>query len=144
MAALPSGLPDIVGKDEDIVRFLCQSGHYNSTGARPAAFYPKPESKETSVSRHGIEPRDILWQIGLLAAGTRKLHGAIFLKAADILDAGLAIDPSEPPLRHGAMRNWFWSADNPDLQRSRQLVAAQLLASKSVNLLHYLRPNAAT
>ena len=40
MGMLPSGLPNIVGDDEEITRFLTQSSHYNSAMPKPAAFMP--------------------------------------------------------------------------------------------------------
>jgi len=57
---LPSGLPEHVGCDEDVARFLTSSGHYNASAVKPAAFMPNPRNGETSVFRHGAEPMDDL------------------------------------------------------------------------------------
>lgn len=87
MSGLASGLPEIVGDDEDIARFLTQSSHFSTTTAKPNAFLPSPRDRETSVSRHGRNPAAELWALGEAAAGQRKLYGAAILKARDIRSA---------------------------------------------------------
>ena len=51
MATLPSGLPELVGDEEDLTRFITQSNHFNSFMAKPAAFLPNPKYRNTSVFR---------------------------------------------------------------------------------------------
>jgi hypothetical protein len=45
MTMLPSGLPERVSDNEDLSRFLTQSGQFNSLGAKPAAFLPSPKHR---------------------------------------------------------------------------------------------------
>ena len=81
---IASGLPDVVGDDEDVARFLTSSSHYNSRIAKPAAFLPSKDGQETSVFRHGPEPSGGLWALANDHVGPeRKLHGAAIMKAAD-------------------------------------------------------------
>jgi hypothetical protein len=129
MATLPSGLPDRVGDDEDLARFLTQSNHFNAVMAKPAAFLPAPRSRETSVSRHGRTPLEGLWEIGLAAAGSRKLYGAALAKAHTVRAAQLEVFADEPPPRHAAIRNWPWIEGDPQLQKSKQMELAILIAS---------------
>ena len=134
MALLPSGLNDVVADDEDIARFLTQRGQFSREIAKPAAFLPSVESRETSVSRHGAEPAERLWKIGRAAAGDRTLYGAAIIKAESIRAAKLEIEASEPPPRHAAIRDWPWP-DDPDLRKAQQKERALLLASRTIHLL---------
>lgn len=134
MDSLPSGLPEHVGEDEDFARFLTQSGQYNSQMAKPAAFLPSKD-RETSVSRHGREPAERLWELGLAAAGERKLHGAAIFRAQAVRAAKLTVIADEPPPRHAAIRGWSWVENDPGLQKAQQLEAASVLASQSVLML---------
>jgi hypothetical protein len=61
MATLPSGLEEIAADDEDLARYLTSSSQFNAIMVKPAAFLPNPKDHETSVFRHGSEPRDRLW-----------------------------------------------------------------------------------
>jgi hypothetical protein len=131
MEFLPSGLPDQVADDEDLARFLVQSNQFNETVVKPAAFLPNPKKRETSISRHGAEPAQRLWEIGLVAAGTRSLYGAAILKAWAVREASLDVFSDEPPPRHGAIRRWPWIDDDPELQRAQQKERALALASAS-------------
>lgn len=136
MATLPSGLSDIVADEEDLARFLTQSSQFNAFMAKPAAFLPSPRNRETSVSRHGSEPREGLWKIGLAAAGERKLYGAAIVKAKVASTAvQLAVFADEPPPRHAVIRGWPWDGPDPELQKARQKEIAAMIASQAV-LLH--------
>jgi len=125
---LPSELPDRVGDEEDVVGFLTQSSQFNATMAKPAAFLPSPTSQETSVSRHGREPLERLWAIGLTAAGTRKLYGAAIFKAQAVRSIQLKVLADEPPPRHAAIRGWPWIETDPELQKAKQKELAALIA----------------
>ena len=128
MPQLPSGLPEIVEDGEDLARFLFSSGHYNSTGIKPAAFLPNPKDHETSVFRHGAKPATDLWKLGSdLASSGRGLRGVAILQARDVRDIGLDIIAAEPPPRHAAIRNWPVDTD-PFLQKAQQKELALLLA----------------
>jgi hypothetical protein len=81
---LASGLPDLVADDEDLARFLTSSGQFNAQMAKPPAFLPSTSDRETSVFRHGSDPRAALWALGNEhAAGNRTLHGAAIVKAGE-------------------------------------------------------------
>lgn len=136
MAALESGLADVVADDEDLARFLTSSSQDKSDMAKPAAFLPNPSDRETSGFRHGAQPLGALWQIGRdPVAGSRTLHGAAILKARAVRDVQLDVVASEPPPRHAGIMGWPWLADDPDLQRARQKECAALLCQHAELLL---------
>lgn len=132
MAPLPSGLPEAIGAEEDLARFLFSDRHYNTTMVKPAAFLPNPTDRESSISRHGKTPLAALWALGQLAARDRTLHGAALFKLAAVQEAGLIVEACEPPDRHAAIRGWPWDTD---LHRAKQKEMAAVLASQSELLL---------
>lgn len=125
---LPSGLPEMVADEEDVVRFLTQSSHYTSATVKASAFLPSPTSRETSVLRHGREPIERLRALGLQAAGARALHGAAVLRAEAIRAADLDILADEPPERHAVINRWPWN-DDLVLQKAQQKERALALAA---------------
>lgn len=129
MPTLPSGLPEQVADDEELARFLVQSNQYNTVMVKPAAFLPSPKDRETSVSRHGANPLDRLWELGTAAAGGRNLHGAAIIRSQVVTEAQLTVDANEPPPRHAVIRGWPWDADDPVLQKAQQKERASILAS---------------
>src|ERR1700738_999441 len=132
---LASGLPDLVGDDEDLARFLTSSSQFSAQMARPAAFLPSVRDRETSVFRHGCEPHAALWALGdEHTAGHRKIHGAAIVKTGDVRAALLEVIADEPPQRHAAIRGWPWLDDDPELQKAQQKERAVLVASKAVLL----------
>ena len=135
MATLPSGLPDLVADEENLARFLTQSSQFNVSMPKPSAFLPSPKDRETSVSRHGSQPAQDLWALGLVAAGERKLHGAALFKARIVRAAQLEVAADEPPPRHAVIRGWPWNAADPELQKAKQKEMAALIASEAVLLL---------
>lgn len=126
---LPSGLPEDVADDEELARFLVQSNQFSSTSVKPSAFLPNPRDRETSVSRHGRQPLQRLWDLGLIAAGERPLRGAAFIRAADVRAAGLEVASAEPPDRHAVIRGWPWIESDPELQKGQQKERALVLAA---------------
>lgn len=129
MPLLPSGLTDQILGQEDLARFLTQSSQFNATMVKPAAFLPSPRDRETSVSRHGREPKEQLWSLGLAAAGCRQPYGAAIFKADDVRAAQLDVVADEPPPRHAAIRGWPWIESDPDLQKAQQKEIAAKIAS---------------
>jgi hypothetical protein len=131
---MPSGLPEQIGDNEDIARFLTQSSHFTSASAKPSAFLPTPREQETSVSRHGKDPADRLKALGGLAAGGRSLYGAALLKALDIRKTSLSLLSDEPPDFHAVIHNWPIDND-PALQKAKQKeIALQLVSSSELFL----------
>jgi hypothetical protein len=132
---LASGLPDNVADNEDLARFLTSSSQFNAQMAKPAVFLPSARDRETSIFRHGSEPRDALWAIGdEHAAGNRTLHGAAIVKTLDVRAALLDVVAAEPPPRHAAIRGWPWFDDDLETQKAQQKERATLIASKAVLL----------
>lgn len=129
---LVSGLPDLVGDDEDLARFLTSSSQFNAQMAKPSAFLPSVRDRETSVFRHGGEPRATLWALGdEHAAGNRTVHGAAIIKARDVRAAQLDVVAEEPPPRHAVIQGWPWLDGDPELQKAQQKERAVLVASKA-------------
>ena len=129
MSRLASGLSIVVDEAEDIARFLTSSSHYSRTTVKPNAFLPSPKDRETSVFRHGPLPYEGLWICAEKASGGRSLHGAAFIKARDVLLAGLSVHPDEPPDRHAVIRGWYWNESNELEQKAQQKLTALLLSS---------------
>jgi hypothetical protein len=133
---LPSGLPDSVADDERLARFLVSSSQFNARMAKPAAFLPSVRDRETSVFRHGGEPRVALWAIAdEHAAGGRTVHGAAVLQARDARAANLEVTAAEPPPRHAAIGGWPWIEGDPELQKAQQKERALQLASSAMLVL---------
>jgi hypothetical protein len=128
---LPSGLPEHVDDEEELSRFLTQSSQFNARMVKPAALLPNPRDGETSVSRHGHQPGDELWQLGLAAAGTRRLYGAAIFEARVVRAAQLEVLADEPPPRHAVIRGWPLIDSDPELQKAKQKQLAALIASAS-------------
>ena len=97
--------------------------------AKPAAFLPSPKDRETSISRHGKEPLESLWALGLAAAGKRQLYGAAIFPARAVRVAQLEVVADEPPPRHAVIRGWPWVENDPELQKAKQKELAALIAS---------------
>jgi len=131
---LASGLPEHVGDEEDLARFLTSTSYFSSTVAKPPGFLPPVNDPETSVFRHGSEPRAALWAIGEEhAAVGRTIHAAAIVKALDVRAAQLDVAVDEPPPRHAVIRGWP-SDDDPELQKAKRKERAVLIASKAVLL----------
>jgi hypothetical protein len=132
---LASGLPERVGDDEDLARFLFSTSQFNTQMVKPSAFLPSPKDRETSVFRHGSEPRAALWSIGEEhAAGDRTLYGAGIIKGAEVRAVQLDVSADEPPPRHAVITGWPWLADDPELQKAQRVERAVQIASKAVLL----------
>jgi phosphoglycerate dehydrogenase-like enzyme len=94
---------------------------------KPAAFLPR--DGQTSVFRHGSEPRETLWQLARdYAVGERALHGAAILKARHVRAAWLDVVASEPPPRHANIVGWASSAVDPEMGKAEQKEQALLIA----------------
>jgi hypothetical protein len=126
---LPSGLPDLVADGEDLARFLTSSSQFNALMVKPAAFLPNPHDLETSVFRHGSEPREDLWQIAVeYVIGERTLHGAAIFTASHVRAAALDVVSSEPPPRHAGIVGWPSSETDPAMAKAEQKERAALIA----------------
>lgn len=132
MGVLPSGLAEVIVDDEDLARFLTSSSQFNAHMAKPAAFLPNPQDRETSIFRHGNKPLNMLRAIGVEhVAGQRNLHGAAIFQAHHVRAAQLDVVAVEPPPRHAAIRNWPWLEGDPELQKAKQKEMAAVISSKA-------------
>ncbi len=137
METLPSGLADTVDDQEDLARFLTSSSHFNAVMVKPAAFLPSLRHGQTSVFRHGSEPRGALWQIARdYAVGDRSLHGAAIVRARDVRAAQLDLLANEPPPRHANVVGWTWSATDPEMGKAERKEQAALIAQQAGLLRH--------
>ena len=126
---LPSGLPDIVAGGEDLARFLTSSSQFNAAGVKPSAFLPNPKNSETSVFRHGGQPRALLWQAAEdHLVGNRNLHGAAIFKAMHVRSASLDVVAQEPPPRHANIVGWPRSQTDSEMAKAEQKERAALIA----------------
>jgi hypothetical protein len=130
---LASGLPELVADDEELARFLTSSSQFTAQLAKPAAFMPSPKDCETSVFRHGSEPREVLWAAEHIAEG-RRVHGAAVVKAAAVRAALLDVIAAEPPPRHAAIVGWPRLDNDAELQKAQHKERAAHIASKAVLL----------
>jgi hypothetical protein len=129
---LPSGLPEQIRDEEDLARFLTSSSHLSAVMVKPAAFLPRPDNPETSVFRHGADPREDLWALAREHIGAaRNLHGVAILIARDVRATGLDAVSSEPPPRHANITGWASHPDDPDLARARRKEQALSLAQQA-------------
>jgi hypothetical protein len=129
METLPPGLAEVVEDAEDLAGYLTSSSQFTAVMVKPAAFLPNPRDGETSVFRHGREPRGTLWRIARdYALGERTLHGAAIFKARHVRAALLDVVASEPPPRHAAIVGWAWSASDPELGKAERKERAALIA----------------
>jgi hypothetical protein len=130
---LPSGLPEHVGDEEDLARFLTSSSQLSGVMVKAAAFLPNPKDHKKSVFRHGAEPRTKLIEIAraqILAAVT--IHGAAIVKAGIVRAAQLDVISEEPPPLHANIVGWPLIAADPDLQKAQEKERALTLAANSV------------
>jgi hypothetical protein len=129
---LPSGLPEVVADDEDVARVLTSASHFNRIGAKPAAFMPRSDTNETSVFRHGSEPRPGLWAIAdELVGSDRNVHGIAVVEARYVRAADLDVVADEPPPRHANIVGWPSSDVDPDMTKAERKERALLIASRS-------------
>lgn len=129
---LPSGLTEEISPDEDLVRFLFSDKHYNKVSIKAAAFVPHHDGT-TSISRHGKEPLNRLWQIGTLASAGRTLYGAAFFRAECVGESceDLHVEANEPPDFHAHIIGWDMDLEPSEpTRKARQIQQALLLASK--------------
>lgn len=131
MTMLPSGLPEHVGDNEALSRFLTQSGQFNSLGAKPAAFLPSPKHRNTSVFRIGNDAERLRQTFKETAAGDRTLKGVAICRTAAIRAIPLDVVAEEPPLGHANIEGWPWLSEDPEAQKAKQLELAAQIASAS-------------
>jgi hypothetical protein len=81
------------------------------------------------VFRHGSDPRESLWHIGINhVAGARTLYGAAVFKARHVRSAMLEIVAHEPPPRHANIKGWPWPSPDPEMGKAERKERAALIA----------------
>jgi hypothetical protein len=126
---LPSGLPDAVGDEEYLARFIKSSRVFNSAGlVKPPAFLPNPKDGQTSVFRNGVEDIPELWTIGrgMICEDGRTLYGAAFILAQDVRQASLEVNAHEPPDRHANIEGWPVDDDVQSQKAKQKMLAMRL------------------
>lgn len=128
MSALPSGLPESVAGNEDLVRFLVQSNQFSSTGARPAAFLPNPKHRNTSVFR-GRDLESLRRTFEAARTDGRPAKAVAMIPTRAVRITGLNVFAEEPPERHANIEGWSWLETDPELRKARHLELVGNLAS---------------
>jgi len=128
---LPSGLPEIVGDDEQVASFLTSSSHFNATLVKAVAFVPNSKNGEKSVCRHGAELRVELQRLASVYLKQIQAHGAGVVGADVVKGIGLSVESHEPPERHANLQGWVWSAADPKMGKAENLERAKRLAEKA-------------
>lgn len=137
---LPSGLPETVGPEERLARFLTSRSHFNTTMVRPAAFLPNPADRKKSVCRHSGEPQaELVMLAGEYLPAETKVYGAGICTASDVLQSRLDLEASEPPRRHADITGWPILEDL-DLQRAADKEIAGRIASKCGQPILFVAP----
>lgn len=128
METLPSGLPEYVGDEEKLARFLTQSNYFNQIAVKGVAFLPNSKNGETSVFRQTGDDNSRLLEIGKEhIAGGRNLHGIATIVANQIRAALLDIVAKEPPARHANIIDWPCDPD-PEMQKAKRRDLANQIA----------------
>lgn len=136
--ALESGLPDRIGDEELLSRFLKSKSYFSVEKKRVkyGAFLPNPKDGTCSVFRHTGEPANELWTIGRSELGKdASIYGAGILSAEAIRTATLVVTASEPPPRHANIEGWPADVD-PVLTAAMRKKLAIVLADEAKLLLH--------
>ncbi len=129
MEALPSGLPERVGDEEDLARFLTSSSQFTALMVKPSAYLPNPKDRATSVFRHGRQQLEGLRQIAREnIAGQRTVHAVAVCNARHVRAAQLDVVAKEPPPRHADVIGWPWREADPELGKAERKERAALLA----------------
>ena len=128
---LPSGLPDEIADTEELARFLTSSSQFNSLLAKPAAFLPNPNHKNTSVFRHGSEWAGLRRIWTAVSNGERTLRAVAVFGANAVRAAHLDVCPEESPDRHANIVIWPWLPEDPELQKAKQKECAALIAQRA-------------
>ena len=131
METLLSGLPEHVGDDEDLARFLTQSNQFSSSRVKASAFLPSPKHRNTSVFRMGADPARLVETWNQNNTGDRPLKAAAICKAQHVRAAGLDVIASEPPPTHANVEGWPWLENDAELQKAQQLECAIQIATEA-------------
>jgi len=123
-------LPERVGDDEDVTRFLTSRGEFNASAVKPRAFMPSVATSNTSVFRIEDEPARIRDCFASVERAERTLKAAAVVEAAAVRSASLEIVAAEPPDAHANIEDWPSKPREPDTEKAQRLeIALQLAAA---------------
>ncbi len=129
---LDSGLPEVVGDSETVIRFLFQSNRFAQGRVKYSAFLPNPEHRNTSVFRIPPDPRLVRDVHTGSALADMELKAAASVLARDVRSAGLHLVSQEPPPRHANIEGWFWDNNDHELTRARNKELAIAIANEAL------------
>lgn len=130
MTALPSGLPEQVGEEEELSRFLTQSNYYGATGAKAAAFLPNRAHRNTSVFR-GPDFVTLRRTFETVRTDGRKAKAVAVMRTQAVRVVGLGVAASEPPLAHANIEGWPRIDGDYEAEKAQHLLLAGMLAQAS-------------
>jgi hypothetical protein len=133
---LPSGLPETVGDEELISRFLTSRNHYNASSVKPSAYLPNPKTGDLSVARHSAEPISESERIAKQDFNLEKASGVALLHARAFREEGLDFEADDNPPRHADVVGWPWLKDDPELSKAKQKLKAASLAQKAKRIIY--------
>lgn len=129
---LLSSLPDTIGDDERIARYVRQSRFAKNGRIKHETFLPAPDH-DTSVFRVDEWSTEEIRDSAIEHVKERAKNGAAIFKASSVATAKLIVTAKEPPLRHANINGWSMDED-PQRRKSERKSAAMALASESEHL----------
>lgn len=128
---------NIVSQEESLARYLTQRDHFSrpDNAVKPKAFMPPPDLR-LSVFRIAGLSTDAVWDIGQrevidVLPQPRTLHGIAEIKALNVQENGLTVDPDNTPIRHANIVGW---PEGPENKARRQSIAQELAAEAKLLL----------
>ena len=127
-------IPKKINGQEVIARYITSKRWYSRTKnvVKPQAFMPPPDLR-LSVFRIDNLSEPEIWKIGFEKVIAKmnqhkNLHGRADIRALNILETNLQINPDNIPPRHASIIGW------PELKEERKSIAQELAAKASLSL----------
>jgi hypothetical protein len=124
-------LSNDVSPDEPLGRIMTHKNHYSSAGVSPAAFFPPPDLKLSTIRIEGMNLNEI-WDLGKREVISRmknkvNLYGLARLKVSDAQILKLVVEPDNTPFyRHTSITGWpqkaLWLSITQQLAASSELI----------------------
>ncbi|MDP2168139.1 MAG: hypothetical protein Q8J64_07400 [Thermodesulfovibrionales bacterium] len=96
-----------VAPHETLARYIYSKHHYRSSDhtVKYAAFVPPKDNRRLSIFRISSLPENEIWAIGKNLR-QQSLLGRADIKALDVFQIGLSIDPDNTPPHHANITDW--------------------------------------